>query len=227
MDKDLLRLVIIVAGVVVVLGLVAWSFLKNKRRRQIDFYDRGDPLEQIDESLIVNTKNDDFDIVPLGSALDEGETLDPISAALESVDADNSHKTAETLPELVQFSLVCPDEQGFNALEVGEACHRAGLEFGSMNVFERVDDQRRVDYAVANMVEPGTFPDDDWSSFYCPGIVFYLQPRQLDDPAAVFEDLMQTLDYLATELNGEKWDQQRQALSVEMINHYRNLFVRN
>lgn len=226
MDKDLLRLVIIAAGIVVVLGLLIWSVLKSRRKRDINFYDRGDPLEHINEALVLDTKNDDFDVVPLGSALDD-ESLDPISAIADIEPTEETGRQAIDIPELIQFSIVCLAEQGFDALAVGEACHRAELEFGSMNVFERVDEQRQVDYAVANMVEPGTFPDNDWSSFYCPGIVFYMQPKQLVNPAAVFEDLLQTLDYLASELDGQKLDPQQQPLSSELVTYYRDLFAAN
>ena len=61
MDKDLLRIVIISIGAVVILGMVIWSIVKNKNtRRDIDFYDKGNPLDNIDSSLILSTENDDF-----------------------------------------------------------------------------------------------------------------------------------------------------------------------
>ena len=80
MDKDLLRIVIIVIGAIVIAGMVLWSFFKNKNTKGVmGFYDRGNPLENIDQSLILNTDHDDFDIVPLGSALDDEIDVDPIS----------------------------------------------------------------------------------------------------------------------------------------------------
>ncbi|WP_031432286.1 cell division protein ZipA C-terminal FtsZ-binding domain-containing protein [Methylomarinum vadi] len=230
MDKDILRLVIIGVGALVVLGMVLWSVFKNKRkRREINFYDRGDPLEQVDESLVLRTENDDFDIVPLGSALDEDYGVDPISAAAENEEEgpqnQNDEGTAAVteLPSLIQFSIVARADEGFNGAVLAAAFDRVGLEYGSMKVFERVDDNRLVDFAVASMVEPGTFPETDLESFYSPGIVFFMQPREVDDPAAVFEDFIQTIEILAAELDGVKWDHQRQPLSDETVQKFRRI----
>ena len=72
MDKDLLRIVIIAIGGIVILGMILWSVIRNKRpQRSFDFYDDGNPFDNVDSSLVINTENDDFDVVPLGSALDE------------------------------------------------------------------------------------------------------------------------------------------------------------
>ena len=61
-----------------------------------------------------------------------------------------------------------------------------GLEYGSLKIFERLDANRLVDFGVACIVEPGTFPDKDLENFYCPGIVFFMQPEALDDAPGRF-----------------------------------------
>jgi len=226
MDKDLLRLVIIAIGATVIIGMVLWWMFKNKKsRRGIDFYDKGNPLDKIDDSLILNTDNDDFDIVPLGSALDEGFEPDPITVASETDFTPETEAETPTqpavksikLPSIVQFSIVAPTEEGFNGERLIEVFDQVGLEYGSMKIFERVDEQRRVDFAVASMVEPGTFPADELSSFSSPGIVFFIQPSELDEPAAIFADFIQTIDLIATELKGIKLDHNREPLTEKTI----------
>ncbi len=228
MDKDILRLVIIAAGALVVLLMVLWSIFKNrKKRREINFYDRGDPLDNIDESLILRTENDDFDIVPLGSALDADYGVDPIKTGFEKDDEEySSHsgdENAKNIPQLIQFSVVARADEGFSGPDLAEAFERVGLEYGSMKVFERIDANRLVDFAVASMVEPGTFPDSALEEFYCPGIVFFMQPREVDDPVAVFDDFVRTIEILASELDGVKWDHQRQPLTDETIQEFRRI----
>lgn len=223
MDREVLRWGIIALGVVAVLGLILWSYLKNRRRkRTLNFSSRGNTIGRIDESLRLHSEHDDFEIVPIGSALDE--EID--SNAIHSGDTEQSGAAVsdESWPDLLQFSIAAKSEHGFDALKVVQACQRAGLEYGSMQVFERVDALRRVDYAVANMVQPGTFPETGLEDFFCPGLVFFLQPKQVEDPGTVFEDLLQTLEYLSDELDGVPWDAQRQPLSEEMIQYYRRLF---
>ncbi len=228
MDKDILRLVIIAAGALVVLLMVLWSMFKNrKKRREINFYDRGDPLDKIDESLILRTENDDFDIVPLGSALDEDYGVDPIKTGFEKDEEESSShigdENAKKIPPLIQFSVVARADEGFSGRDLAEAFERVGLEYGSMKVFERIDANRLVDFAVASMVEPGTFPDSALEEFYCPGIVFFMQPREVDDPVAVFDDFVRTIEILASELDGVKWDHQRQPLTDETIQEFRRI----
>ncbi len=221
MDKELLRLVIIAIGGIVIISMVLWSFFKNKKsRRSIDFYDKGNPLDKIDESLIVNTENDDFDIVPLGSALNQELAPDPITVASEK---EHSAKPTnrDELPKLIQFSLVAVADEGFKGMELVDAFQQVGLEYGSMHVFERLDEKRRVDFAVASMVEPGTFPETGLESFSSPGIVFFTQPNELQNPLAVFDEFIQTIKLLAIELDGIEWDHNRQPLTEDTIQQFR------
>jgi len=222
MDKDLLRLVIIAIGGIVILGMILWSLLKNKRqKRSIDFYDKGNPLENIDESLVLNTENDDFDIVPLGSAIDD----DPITVASRDFDqqAKVAVETKKPVPDIIQFSIVAKDDKGFNGAELSNAFEQLGLEYGNMKVFERLDEQRRVDFAVASMVEPGTFPESDLETFYSPGIAFFLQPKELDNPLDIYNEFVETIKLLSTTLDGVSLDHKRQPLSAATIQNFRTI----
>lgn len=225
MDKDLLRIVIIAIGATVIIGMILWNIFKNKRpRRGIDFYDKGNPLENIDDSLILNTHHDDFDIVPLGSALDDEPEVDSTSIASEEEPYQEPHQEQiekVELPKIIQFSIVASADEGFNGVDLVEAFDKVGLEYGSMKIFERLDEQRRVDFAVASMVEPGTFPETNLESFNSPGIVFFIQPAELGKPLEIFDEFIQTISLLAADLDGVKWDHNRQPLSDETIQLFR------
>ncbi len=224
MDKDLLRMVIIAIGCIAILGMVLWNAYNNKRaRRDIDFYDKGNPLDNVDKSLIVNTDNDDFDIVPLGSALDEDLAPDPITVASETNPPEEANKQVNNIevPKIIQFSIVAVADEGFNGRDLDDAFQQVGLEYGSMKIYERLDEQRRVDFAVASMVEPGTFPETKRESFNSPGIVFFLQPSELENPLEIFDEFIQTINLLSANLDGIKWDHNRQPLSEETIQAFR------
>jgi cell division protein ZipA len=226
MDKELLRIVIIAIGVTVIVIMILWSFLKNRKpRRGIDFYDKGNPLENIDPSLVVNTDNDDFDIVSIGSAVDK-LSPDPITQASEEAYQQESQQPQDKkIPELIQFSIVAATDEGFNGLELVNAFNQVGLEYGSMQVFERIDDRRRVDFAVASMVEPGTFPETNLESFNSPGIVFFIQPIELEHPLAIFDNFIQSINLIAEQLNGIKLDHNRQPLTEQTIQQFRLLML--
>ena len=229
MDKDLLRIVIITTGVIVVVAMVLWSVFKNKKsRRRIRFYDKGNPLDKIDQSLILNTEHDDFDIIPMGSARVDDYQPDPITQASETdsyaeTEVDYQAQQAEKfqVPKIIQFSIVACADEGFNGRELAAVFQLVGLEYGSLKIYERVDELRRVDFAVASMVEPGTFPATNLASFNTPGLVFFLQPAEVDNALEVFDDFIQTIDLIAQELNGVKWDDNRQPLTDQTIQQFR------
>ncbi len=223
MDKDLLRIIIIAVGSIVVLGMILWNVYKNRHKnRGINFYDEGDPLENIDESLIVSHEHDDFDIVPIGSARDEASEVEAPLVEAPKPDKDTVSQPAEQLPKLIQFSIVARNDEGFNGAELKAAFDRTGLTYGeSVQVFERLDENNLVDFTVASMVDPGTFPAFNLEQFRCPGIVFFMQPRVLDDPAKVFDNFIQTMRFLAADLDGVIWDHQRQPLSEETVKAFR------
>ena len=83
-----------------------------------------------------------------------------------------------------------------------------------------------VDFGVASMVEPGTFPENDLKQFYSPGLVFFMQPKEVDDPVAVFDDFIETIDFLAAVLGGEKWDDKREPLTEQTVQTFRNKLLR-
>ncbi len=237
MDKDLLRIVIIAIGVVVILGMVLWSVFRGGKRQKNMFGDDKDPLENIDPSLVVSTDDDDFDIVPLGSAnADDYPTTPQVKTRLNDAymqevqqnsdvemgdvlagamgkSEDLGLSISKELPSLIQLSVAVKSAQGVSGTQLVDACEQLGLVFGSVQVFERLDVHNRVDYAVASMIEPGIFPGNDWDSYNCPGVTFFMQPREVNDAQAVFAEMINTIGQLAALLQADVLDQNREILT--------------
>jgi len=226
MDKELLRIVIIATGLVVIVGILIWGFIKGKKsRREAGLYD--DDII-IDDSLVVHTGDDDFDIVPLGPARKTADARDKSDRYDRAVDdleieeeifdfEDEEPPPRFAVPDIIQFSVIAKAEEGFNGVDLSNAFSLAGLEYGSLKIYERLDPNRLVDFGVASMVSPGTFPEDNLESFFCPGIVFFMQPSQLEDASAVFEDYLETIQLVAAELDGEIRDHQRRPLAETTV----------
>lgn len=227
MDKELLRVVIILIGMLVMIGMLLWYFFKSLRERdETDHYFEDTAYGRDDDEF----EADDLDIFPLSNPVDGDALLDDASLKpsykepVKQAAPKPQPKTA--LPALIEFSIVARADEGFNGEELFEAFDRVGLVYGSVKVFERIDKNRLVDFAVASMIDPGIFPDHNPEGFYCPGIVFYMQPREVDNPLAVFDDFMDTIDTLAVELDGVVWDNQRQPLTAETIDQFRQMLAR-
>lgn len=220
MDKELLRIVIIATGLLIIMGMLAWSYIKNKKsQEEMDFYDeqkfrshRNNPLPIADEKM---------DSVPVDEAAVDHHYYDQEDAIYEPEEDEIEPPPREAVPAIIQFSLIAKAEEGFNGIDLVNAFGIVGLEYGNLKIYERLDANRLVDYGVACMVEPGTFPDSNVESFFCPGLVFFMQPGALDDAQAIFDDYIETIQLLAIELDGLILDHHRQQLTDATIQSLR------
>ena len=218
MDKELLRIVIIATGLIIITGMLTWSYLKNKKSQEdLDSYD--------DQEF----KGKRYKPIPVDDEKIESESIetvdhhysDPQDAIFEPEEEDIEPPQREPVPAIIQFSLLAKADEGFNGIDLINAFGIVGLEYGSLKIFERLDANRLVDYGVACMVEPGTFPDSNLEAFYCPGLVFFMQPAALDDAQAVFDDFIETIQLLAIELDGIILDYHRDPLTDATIQSLR------
>lgn len=222
MDKEILRIVIIATGLIIVVAMLTWGYLKDKKSYHgLDFDDVDEMPDSEpttpDKSISVRDDEDEGEdeyIAPIGSAL--AAPADNYYSVDEDDEEEEEYTSAPPrvpTPPIIQFCLVSKAAEGFNGLDLMRGFRIAGLKYGSLKIFERLDNNQLVDFGVACMVEPGTFPSNNLDTFFCPGIVFFMQPDALDDAAAVFDDYIETIRMLAIELNGDIWDHQRQLLT--------------
>ncbi|MEQ1559544.1 MAG: cell division protein ZipA C-terminal FtsZ-binding domain-containing protein [Methyloglobulus sp.] len=231
MDKELLRIVIIATGFIIMIGMILWSYLRNRGADgDPDVYEDEAVIggsNHINDALKLHTERDEFDIVPLGSArhaLDAEEEVWDVKSGWDNDDDfeeafDDEPVQSITIPDILQFGVVANDEEGFNGVDLAFAFQAAGLEYGDLKVYERINKNGKPDYGVVCMVEPGTFPEEseDLQAFTCPGIVFYLQHTELTNAKEVFEDFIETIQQIARDLDGAVWDHQRQPLAEATI----------
>lgn len=223
MDKELLRIVIIATGFLVILGMILWHYLKNKDLDDDDEIKHEKVIgsaNTISDSLKLHTEHDEFDIIPVGSARRsfENEDEDWDNLFEEGNNDDFEVDERNVLPDILQFGVVARNDEGFNGVELTLVFGMVDLEYGDMKVYERINKNGGIDYGVACMVEPGTFPEGEYlASFNCPGIVFYLQHKELEDAQVVFDDFIETITKVAKELDGVVWDHQRQPLTEQTV----------
>ncbi|CAG1020813.1 Cell division protein ZipA [Patescibacteria group bacterium] len=215
MDKEVLRIAIIATGLIVVVSMLAWGYFKDKKYH-VNFALDEDDVEPEKLNVPEHDEPEEY-IEPLGSAFDHSESYYSNDEDDEQDDFEPASQRTTT-PEIIQFCLVAKDSQGFNGSDLARGFRIAGLKYGSLKIFERIDERNQlVDYGVACMVEPGTFPNTNLDEFHCPGIVFFMQPNALDDAVAVFDDYIETIRMLAIELDGTIFDHQRNLLTDETV----------
>lgn len=216
MDKELLRIVIIATGLMIIMGMLVWSYLRSKKSQE-------DEASLFDQAEFKTAKTPTFDF-PDSSDEDDAPLsasnqhfFDPDDAMFEPEDDEPTPAPRVSAPAVIQFSLIANADEGFNGLDLLNAFEIGGLTYGNLKIYERLDPNRLVDFGVACMVEPGTFPDSHLESFFCPGLVFFMQPSVLDDPQAVFDDYIDTIRLMAIELDGTILDHQHLTLTDATI----------
>lgn len=234
MDKDLLRLILAVSGILLLLGIYLWDRLRKRKKKQA-----GDDHPQVDakpdaDLLSLNPAEEraaeinadlafspfDDDVAPIDQGEDKGGKQEEPEEAAAEVDVREENDKAEftTMPRLIQFGVVASPGSVFNGDQLIQALTEAGLKYGEMEIFHRYDkasDSRL--FSVASMVEPGTFPIDDISLFQCPGLLLFFQPLGVPDPIAAFDQMVQTCHELGRRLGGDEWDSKRKQLTEETI----------
>lgn len=223
MDKELLRIAIIATGLIVMVAMLISAYLKDKKAREdeIDYYDEYDDDEfEEDEDF---TEEDDEPVSTTKSAVTPSRSRgtsdfhENTDSKTHEHDDDIIPPRPSVAPSIIQFSVITKGHEDFNGADIFFELENLGMEYGSMKIFERIDENRFVHFGVACMLEPGTFPDKNLENFYCPGVVFFMQIDGLDDPQAVFDDYISTAVLFAERMNGVVLDHRRQLLTTEMV----------
>ena len=208
MDKDLLRWVIIGLGLVVVFGFLTVSYLKNKPSRSRHLFNKGDRgLGSIDDSLVINTEHDEFDIVP----------IDIVDKSTDEWGDERNANESLGPPAFIQLSVVASSEQGFNGFSLQKEFEVLGLIYTDLQIFQSISPKNEVRFSIACLVEPGVFPIDGMAEFFCPGVVFFMQPDEVDDPGQCFDQLVASINHIAHALEGEVRDADHSLSSSQSI----------
>ncbi|MCK4492915.1 MAG: cell division protein ZipA C-terminal FtsZ-binding domain-containing protein [Methylococcales bacterium] len=216
MDKETLRIIIFLVGVLTVIGMIAWSFLQHQKdERDFEAFD-GTKADKKDTST---EKSHTLDVI--SSVFKKTSKI--ISVPLKNASAPIQKVRLSPTPslDLYQLSIISPTEQGFSGKDIFSILDNAGLKYGNLQIFERIDAHNQVDFAVANIVNPGVFPKDDLKNFSCPGLSFFMQPKQVEHPREVFEDFIRTLNFVALKLEGEMKDHLHHPLTDEYLQKIR------
>lgn len=233
MDRETVRIILLVLGVLAIAGVYVWGRYKEKlldflyRRGEFDELGYEEEEDEIPpeseagadspyEAIRFDGHEPEHLILP--SESDEEENYAPESTPSRSATREPSRTSVLGAPFLIQLSVVADDDGYFNGEDLRDALVELDLIYGDMGIYHRYDREYREPlFSIASLVEPGTFPIDNMESFECPGVVLFFQPPQVSDPLEVFDDLVNTCHELAAKLGGIEWDENHQPLTVEKI----------
>ena len=245
MDRDTVRLLLIVAAVIILAGIYLWSRLRESGKpdpklgdygdfEESEDYDGGDYFEEEVRVITPGSRKepqlsgldfeerDDFELAPVTHTPHAGKA-DATEVAASGEPAAGA-ETEGGAPFLIQISVVAGPGRFFHGPDLKQALLDVDLLFGDMGIFHRYDPElTQTQFSVASLIEPGTFPIDEMDGFECPGIVLFFQTARVSDPLSIYDDLVNTSRELAQRLHGIQWDETRQPLSAGKIAHMRTL----
>lgn len=233
MDRDTVRMVLLVVGILIIAGIYVWgrygATLRDfvQRRGAFDELGLDEPLEDAavsgsEELTVERVTNADETVKLVREELRSGGGPQGDRVASARSLGVQPRETAVGAPFLIQVSVVARPGESFFGEELRDALLDLGLVHGEMDIFHRYDRSFREPlFSVASLVRPGTFPIDEMESFSCPGVVLFFQPSKVADPLAVFDDLFETSRDLAEKMDGEEWDESRRTLTEQKIRELR------
>ena len=160
------------------------------------------------------------------------ELTEPLTAAdrqapSQQPDAEPLEQTAQDMAqpdEVFVINITAPKGFYFAGTDLLDLAVEAGLRLGEMNIFHRhhrMDGSGPIVFSMANIVMPGTFELESMQDFKTPGVSLFLtlpcSARSMD----AFELFYGTADYLADCLGGDLKDEQRNVLTAQTVEHYR------
>ena len=233
MDRDTVRLLLLIVGVCVIAGIYLHGRFGSAFRRPRS---RSDGLGELPgdwtagEGSRVDAFVPDEEVEGVSRPWTAAGGVSPEDPPDASGAADGSPRGSQVsadsvvgAPFLIQASVVARPGETFSGEELRDALIDLGLVHGEMDIFHRYDRNfREPQFSVASLVKPGTFPMDRMDTFDCPGVVFFFQPTKVSDPLAVFDDLFETTRDLAEKLDGIEWDEHRQPLTDEGVRSLRD-----
>jgi len=231
LDADTLRLLLIVAGGLLLGGLYIWE---RRRARSETRSDQGKSYEE-------DERGDDKRELRLDAWTDEtGDKVGGVAA-----DGDARERPVSPLPPdlpnqpelgleppatwdkegpvrpespMVLSLHITPKQGTFEGEAIVRAASRCGVEPGEMEIFHRYADAESTEqlwFSIANMVKPGTFPFGDMVEFESPGLTLFSQMEGAPDDPSRLEAMFTTAHCLADELKAEIRDGTRALLTPE------------
>ena len=142
----------------------------------------------------------------------------------EAIDENQANPSRPA--DLVQLAVVSTDPDGFDGSKLVDAFGRLQLKFGDMKIFHRYrPGTDNVDFSVATMTEPGTFPEENIGDFRTRGLAVFFQPSSVSEPLISFDAMVDFCCKLADRLSGEVWDPHKQPLTEETLRNLRQTLL--
>lgn len=126
--------------------------------------------------------------------------------------------------EVIVFHLIARRPDRFDGQAMLRLLLESGLRYGDMHIFHRHREtagQERLEFSVANAVEPGTFDIDTMEEEQFAGITFFMKLPGPGEPLGALDRMLSVGRRMAEELDGDLKDEQHSVLTPQTMEHLR------
>ena len=128
---------------------------------------------------------------------------------------DGENEDAITDEEVIYLNLRSREGE-IEGADLIRAMQKFNLTHGDMNIYHRLTEgSKQPLFSVANMVEPGTFDIEKLSTMTTPGLTLFLRLPRTFDALHALDEMWATTRGLASELNADILDRNRQPFSSQ------------
>ncbi len=178
MDKDGLRLILIIVGVLIIAGILLFGNPERRKRRHASRRQQGEQHKESRQAEPSDQEGVQQELEDIGKLITQERELNDTAAETEIAQAGISAAPVASGPEpemIVSLYLRARVNRVISGVQLLEATTRAGLRFGDMNIFHRISEgDNQPLFSLANLVSPGNFDPDGWNLFETPGISLFL-----------------------------------------------------
>jgi cell division protein ZipA len=131
------------------------------------------------------------------------------------VEDDSDNDDAITDDEVIYLNLKSRDTD-IEGADLIRAMQKYNLIHGDMKIFHRLTEgSQQPLFSVANMVEPGNFDIEKLATMKTPGLTLFLRLPRTFDALHALDEMWTTAKGLASELNADILDRNRQPFSSQ------------
>ena len=211
---DDLRWFLLLFGVIVIVGVYLYS---RKERTQEEIEESpGENLERLEPSLDGESADDEIDEL---ATSDDG----PAFAA----DPEAELTAPEQEQKIITLRVVARNNSSFAGDDLALSLRGIGLRHGKFGIYHRHDgnDESKIIFSVASLVEPGSFDLKNLKAQEIPGIsLFMVLPCPIDG-AQAFDLMMVAARALSQSLDADLLDESGSTLSIQRERYMREEIV--
>ena len=186
-----------------------------------DFIDDADAETKGRKATVLNSLVDNGRVTSKTST-EKIKVVEP-SVEMEVAEPSIEIKVAEP-EEVIVINVMAKKDTRFNGQHLMDVLLDCDLRFGEMNIFhrhEQPEGEGVIMFSMVNMIKPGTFSLGNMQTLETSGVSLFMTLPMNSDPIQAFNAMAETAHQLQKTLDADLKDEDRCAMTLQTLEHYR------